>query len=128
VIVFVAVSAVIVAILFLHLIATPFIKEKLFMHRVNKATPGQGIVLLYRRIQRKYTKASMGEVGTYTPYEYAYEFERIYGLNVDELSLLVEKAAYMQEEVTEADKKKAVEIYLVVKEFLKQRKNQKIKK
>lgn len=128
VIVFVAVSAVIVAILFLHLIATPFIKEKLFMHRVNKATPGQGIVLLYRRIQRKHTKSSMGETETDTPYEYAYEFERIYGLNVDELSLLVEKAAYMQEEVTEADKEKAVEIYLAVKEFLKQRKNQKIKK
>lgn len=128
VIVFVAVSAVIVAILFLHLIATPFIKEKLFMHRVNKATPGQGIVLLYRRIQRKHTKSSMGETETDTPYEYASEFERIYELNVDELSLLVEKAAYMQEEVTEADKEKAVEIYLAVKEFLKQRKNQKIKK
>ncbi len=128
VIVFVAVSAVIVAILFLHLIATPFIKEKLFMHRVEKSTPEQGIVLLYRRIQRKYTKTSMGEVGIFTPYEYACEFNRIYELNVDELSLLVEKAAYMQEEVTEADKKRAVEIYLGIKEFLKQRKNQKIKK
>ncbi len=127
VIVFVAVSAVIVAILFLHLIATPFIKEKLFMHRVDKATPKQGIVLLYRRIQRKYTKARMGEVGTYTPYEYAQEFEQMYELNVDELSLLVEKAAYMQEEVTEADKEKAVEIYQHVKELLNQRKAQKMK-
>lgn len=127
VIVFVAVSAVIVAILFLHLIATPFIKEKLFMLRVEKATPEQGIVLLYRRIQRKYTKARMGEVGTYTPYEYVHRFEQIYEYSVDELGFLVEKAAYMQEEVTEADKRRAVEIYRQVKEFLKQRKVQKNK-
>ena len=51
----------------------------------------------------------------------------MYEYNVDELSLLVEKAAYMQEEVTEADKKKAVEIYQHVKELLKQRKAQKMK-
>ena len=97
------------------------------MLRVEKATPEQGIVLLYRRIQRKYTKARMGEVGTYTPYEYVHRFEQIYEYSVDELGFLVEKAAYMQEEVTEADKRRAVEIYRQVKEFLKQRKVQKNK-
>ena len=95
------------------------------MHRVEKSTPKQGIVLLYRRIQRKYTKASLGEVGIFTPYEYAYEFKRIYEYNVDELSLLVEKAAYMREEVTLADKRKAVEIYLAVKGLLQQKRHKK---
>lgn len=128
VVVFVAVSAVIIVILFLHLIAAPSIREKLFKRRVGKVAPKQGIILLYRRIQRKYTKEEMGEVGPTTPYEYARKFEQIYEDDICELSLLVEKAAYMQDDVTEEDKQKALEIYEKVRELLKQKKRKKNKK
>lgn len=122
VLVFAAVSAIIVSILFLHLIAAPYVKERLFLRRVGKAEPTSGIILLYRRIQKKYTHEKMGVAGPYTPFEYAEAFERAYDYDICELSLLVEKAAYRMEEVSEADKQKATEIYQNVREYLKQRK------
>ncbi len=127
--VFAIVSAGITLLLFGHKVAAPYIKEKLFLMRVKRAKPKHAAVLLYRRIQQKYTEDLIQNAIYCTPYEYAGEFERAYQQDVEEWSRLVEKAAYTGEDFTQKDKEKALYMYQHIKDTLKQwkKKNRKNK-
>ncbi len=127
--VFAIVSAGIVLILFVHKVAAPYVKERIFLVRVKRAEPKQAAVLLYRRIQQKYTEDVIQNAMYCTPYEYAREFEKAYKQDVEEWSRLVEKAAYTGEEFTQKDKEKALYMYQHIKDTLKQwkKKNRKNK-
>ena len=126
--VFAAVSAVMIVILFTHKIATPYVKERIFLFRVKGAMPKRAVVMLYRRLQNVYTKEQVQNAVYYTPYEYGGELEKAYEKDYSDLSLLVERVAYTGEETTTDDKEKALQIYRRMLDELKQwKKNQKKK-
>lgn len=124
--VFAAVSAVLILILFTHKIATPYVKERIFLFRVKKAKPKHAVVMIYQRLQNVYTKGQIQDAAYCTPYEYGWELEKAYKQDDSDLSLLVEKVAYTAEEPTAKDKEKALRIYQRILGELKQwKKNQK---
>lgn len=129
VMVFVIISAIIVSVLFMHLMVAPFVKEKIFMGKVKKAQSARAVVLLYRRLQRKYTAKELKDSFVSTPYEYAQSFEDCYGKDISEWVLLVEKAAYMQNNISMEEKERAIFLYEEAKTWLKQwKKKQKTEK
>ena len=125
---FVFVSAGIVLVLFLHKVASPFIREIVFLGRVKRAANEKAVALVYRRIQHKYTKDLIKRPQVLTPYEYALVFEENYGYDISELCFMLEKAAYTKEELMEEDKRKALNVYGKVKEYVNQSKKKKEQK
>lgn len=123
--VFAVISAVVVSLLFIHLIAAPFVREAYFRRKFKKAAPGKAIVMLYKRIQQYHGKSATGNLGIYTPYEYAQSFEARMNYDISELSLMVEKAVYAENEINEEEKTRAWEIYLGTKDAIKEWKKQK---
>jgi len=117
--VFAFVSAGIILVLFVHRVAAPYVKERIFLMRAKRAKPKQTIVMLYRRIQQKYTVDAIQNAMYCTPYEYAQEFERVYEQNINEWSLLMEKAAYTGETFTDEDKAQVLQMYQGIREGVK---------
>ncbi len=117
--VFASVSAGIILVLFVHKVAAPYVKERIFLMRVKRAMPKQAVVMLYRRIQQRYTVDVIQNAVYCTPYEYAQEFEGVYEQNIDEWSLLVEKAAYTGETFTNEDKAQVLQMYQGIRERVK---------
>lgn len=107
------VSAVVIAMLFVHKIAAPYVAEAYFLKKVDKAMPHKAVVMLYRRIQKKHAKKIMekGSTGMLTPYEYAGEFERLTNYDISELVYMVEMAVYAEKNININDKVKARQIY-----------------
>ena len=117
--VFAFVSAGIILVLFVHRVAAPYVKERIFLMRAKRAKPKRTIVMLYRRIQQKYTVDAIQNAMYCTPYEYAQEFERVYEQNINEWSLLMEKAAYTGETFTDEDKAQVLQMYQGIREGVK---------
>lgn len=132
IVVFAAISLLITVVLFIHFVASPYMKEWLFRSRLKKAAPDKAVVMVYRRIQRKYTKAEIINPEAYTPYEYADEFWKAYEYSFEELCLLVERAAYTGESLTEEQKESVLKLYEEMREVIghrrRQKKNRKEKK
>lgn len=126
--VFAYVSAGIVVLLFLHMIAAPYVRERYFLGKVKKTAPGQAVVLLYRRLQQRHAKDILRKGGISTPYEYAEKFEALTGYDISELALLVETAVYAEEFVSEEQKMKAGALYSGAKEAIRAWKKQNRKK
>lgn len=116
---FAMVSAVIVALLFVSKIVTPYFRELYFLRKVNKAEPGHAVVMLYKRIQLRSTRNVIKNAGMNTPYEYAHAFETLTDYDISELSYMVERVAYEGGRLHDAEKAKAKEIYLGAKEAVK---------
>ncbi|MBR3823760.1 MAG: DUF58 domain-containing protein [Lachnospiraceae bacterium] len=126
--VFVAVSAVLMVIIFGHRIAGPFVKEQVFLIRVRRANPKQAVIMLYRRLQNVHTKERIQNAAYFTPHEYAGELEKAYERDYEDLRFLMEKVAYTGEETAATDKENALQMYKKMLEYLKQwKKNQKKK-
>ncbi len=121
-----ALSAVILTILFIHVIATPYIRELYFNRKLKKASPEQAPILLYKRLNSRYTRDIIPRAYTLTPYEYVQRFEQIFEYDICSLGYMVESAAYSEEKLGEADKEKAVFLYQeaieAVKKWKKSRK------
>ena len=122
---FAIVCMVILMLLFLYKVATPYIFEMYFMHKCQKAKPDKAVVMWYQRILRKHTKGIIRNAGMYTPYEYAVVFEDILAYDISELTYMVEQAAYTQNEVKETQKIRAKELYNGAVEAIKAWKRQK---
>ncbi len=120
-----AVSAVILTVLFIHLIAAPYIRELYFVRKLKKASPSQASILLYKRIEQKYVKDIIPRAYTMTPYEYAESFEQIFEYDISNLEYQVERAAYGSEELQESDKIKAILIYQEAREAVRKMKKAK---
>ncbi len=116
--VFAMVSMVIIILLFINMIAAPYIKEQYFLHKVKAAENGQAVVLLYRRLQQRHARDILKKGGISTPYEYAERFEGRIGYDVSELALLVEKAVYAEDFISEEQKSKALTLYEEAKEAI----------
>lgn len=123
--VFAMVSVVILVLLFVNMIAAPYVRELYFRHKVKKASSGQAVVLLYRRLQQRHAKDILKKGGINTPYEYAERFEGLIGFDISELALLVETAVYAEGFVSEEQKNKAGELYQGAGEAIKLWKKQK---
>lgn len=96
-------------------IIAPTISEKYFLHKVLKAENETSIIMLYRRLREKNLKRYMEENIAETPYEFGVQFENTFNFNISSLIYLVEKAAYTKANVTEGEKQKAYELYLLIK-------------
>lgn len=126
--VFAAVSAVIVAILFIHMVAAPYVMEAYFLWKVKKAETSRAIVMLYKRIQKKDAKDIIKKAAINTPYEYAGRFEQIVGYDISELAYMVEWTAYARGSLSETDKAKALGIYREAQNAIKEWKKLKKKR
>lgn len=112
------VSAVIIAILFIHRVAAPYIRETYFLYKVNRASEAQAVVMLYKRIQQKYAKNISDAICT--PYEYAEKFETVTKYDISELIYMVEKAVYAEANLNGKDKIRAKELYRGANEAVKE--------
>ncbi len=119
------VSGIILVLLFLRMIAVPYVREVYFLKQLKKVEPHRVVVLLYQRIQQKGARELIKNPSAYTPYEYAQKLEQMIGYDISELTYLVERAVYAQQTLGDADKAKAQEVYQGVKEIMKQQKKQK---
>ena len=109
--IFAGISALILLALFIFRVLTPFIREKAFMFRVKKATPEKAVIMLYKRIQDRFSGKEISDAGVNTPYEYGHIFEQVKDCDIGTLIYLVEKAAYEEEKLTLEDKKSAIQVY-----------------
>ena len=129
ILIFAAISVVILILLFLHKVAAPYVREAYFNHKYEKATPKQAVVMCYEQLLRKQAKGIIQNAGTYTPYEFAQEFEKRFGFDISELIYMVERAVYAEETVTTAQKEQARNLYKNAKETVTEwRKKQKRRK
>ncbi len=106
VIIFAAVSLLIIFVIFIVKIFAPYVRERFFIFKVRKIEPEKAVVMLYRRLQN----INSG-VASYTPYEYSLYFEDNIKYDIGMLASLVEKASYMNEQLDMNDKKQAIAIY-----------------
>ncbi len=119
--VFAFVSTLILAVLFIHLIAAPYLREAYFFAKLKKEMPGRTVVMLYKRIQEKYAKDFIKKSGTLTPYEFAQKFEEELEYDISELSYMVERTAYTQESIGVEEQERAKAIYQSVKKVMKEK-------
>ncbi len=127
--VFGLVSAVILLILFVNKFVEPCVSETCFLWRFKKAAPEKAVVMLYKRIQDKTAKGIIAGADTYTPYEYAFEFENAAKCDISELAYMIERSAYQEKKLEYADKSKAKAVYRRAAEAAKEwRKENKRKK
>ena len=127
VVTFALVCGVILALLFLHKVAAPYVSEAYFTRKCQKAEPAQAVIMWYQRILQKHTKGIISKAGIYTPYEYAVTFEETFVYDISELTYMVEQAAYTQKSVEESQKIRARELYTGAVEAVKVWKKQKKK-
>lgn len=120
--IFAGVSAGIVLLLLIRLVLGPFISEAYFASLVKKATPNKAILLIYQRIRKKLTNKTIGNAYALTPTEYGECFRAFYAYNIQEFVDLVEAAAYMDTEITEAQKEKAMGLYEQIRTVTKSKK------
>lgn len=109
--IFASVSAGIIFLLFIHLCLRPLISEYLFKRRIRNSDPESAVIMVYKRILTHYTNKTIPKAHTLTPQEYGVQFELQYLYNIHSLILLVEKAAYTDESLTECHKAEAQNIY-----------------
>lgn len=119
-VVFVIVALVIAMILVISRIVAPAIGEKRFLVKVSKEEVDRAIIMLYKRILDKYTISYIKEPFINTPYEYAMKFEKIFGMDISQLTYLVEKVSYESRGVSQKDKDVALEVYEKVKSSVKE--------
>ncbi len=112
-------SAVIVSILFVCLILAPGCKEIYFKYKLGKASPGQGIAMIYRRIRDKRFVNEILRAEACTPYEYAAAFEDKVGYDISELVLMLEKGVYDRTRYDAGEKARALVIYEEAKNAIK---------
>lgn len=109
--VFGIISAVILLILFVNKFVEPCVSEICFLWRFKKAAPEKAVVMLYKRIQEKTAKGIIADANTYTPYEYAFEFESEAKCDISELAYMIERSAYEEKKLECADKTEAKAVY-----------------
>lgn len=122
VVVFVAVSVVILLILFGTGVFGPSIKEKIFLIKVKKCEPEKTVVLIYLRIFRAYFRKYNKEHTGQTPREFGVTFKDKTKMDISDLIFLVEKNSYQNYKISDEERKKAIEIYLIAKKQLRKSK------
>ncbi len=129
VLIFAAVSAGIVLLLFIHLVLRPFISEWLFYRRRKRSTPSQAAVMTYKRLQTNYTQKSIADAQTLTPEEYRAKFLATYAYDIRTLTDLVETAAYTPDTLEEVHRDLVSKEYKQIRTTIrKQKKKTKVRK
>ncbi len=122
-------SLAIIVVLFIYKVVAPYVSELHFKSRLRKVTPGEAVVMLYKRLQHKSSRYIVNRPECYTPYEYATEYERLTGYDISELTLMVENVAYGRYVATAYDIANARKIYggvaAVIKQFRSANRQQK---
>lgn len=125
--IFAAVSTIIVLILFIVRVLAPIVREQYFLGRVRKCQAEQAAVMIYTRLRDRYSYRLMKASDTLTPYEFAAEFEKTVEFDISSLSYMVERVAYENKELSETDRKTALEIYRNARKAIKAHKRKKDK-
>ena len=112
--IFAVFSLAIILLLLIIKVVAPTLEEKWFIYTVNKAKPNRAVVMIYSRINKKYTN--------YTPKQYALQFKDDFQYNISSLTSMVEKAAYTKNNITIEEKNSAKQIYEKVKKIIKKNK------
>ncbi len=124
VIIFAAVSVVLLMIILIVKVFSPMVQEKSFIKKVRKSNPGDGIVMLYIRLQDKCSLITK-YVKSKTPYEFASEFEAKTGYDISAFMYLVEASRYQEKELSGNSVEDAVRMYKEALEAYKQWKKKK---
>lgn len=120
-IIFAGVSAVIIFILLIHLFLQPFVSELLFRRRFNKASTENAVLMIYKRIFRRYTNKTIQNAHTLTPREYGLQFELQYSQTINNFIALVELAAYTNETLDSSHKEDALEAYKQIRNIIRKK-------
>lgn len=124
-VVFGAVSFAIIVVLFVYKIVAPFVREIYFRGKLKKVSPKMAVVMLYKRVQEKSAKYVIVGAESYTPFEYALEYESLTGYDISELTYMVEMSAYSSDMAYNPDVSKAIAIYKKIKGIIKEYKKTK---
>lgn len=125
--IFAAVSTLIMLILFIVRVLAPIVREQYFFGRVRKCQAEQAVVMIYTRLRDRYSYRLMKASDTLTPYEFAVEFEKTVEFDISSISYMVERVAYENKELSETDRKTALEIYRNARKAIKAHKRKKDK-
>lgn len=118
--IFAAVSLIILMILLTVKVLAPLADEKNFEVKVKRATPKKAVVMIYQRVIEKHMGKYIKDGASYTPIEYSMKFEKMMDYDIVFLVELIEKSAYEGKPLDEATKHKAIELYGSVKKLLKE--------
>lgn len=122
IIIFTAVAVVILLVFFVVVVFGPSIKEKIYITKIKKKTANEAVILIYKRLLRKYLKKKIKNIETFTPEECALIFKEKTGFDISELTNLISKVAYESKDLSEDDKVIALEIYIKAKKMLRKTK------
>ncbi len=114
---------VIITILFIAFIVSPFVREILFRIKLNKMTNDYKIVMFYKRIRDVYGHKYIKNADSLTPFEYANKFENVFAYDISELVLMLEHSIYATNEISNEEIIKAKEQYEAAKKAVKEYKN-----
>lgn len=117
--IFAALSAVCIVIIFIVRVLVPVIQEKLNMDKIKKAEPKRAIPMLYKGLVNKYGEAYISNGELYTPNEYGVVFNKLIGYDIMSFIELVEKAAYRDAEIDNTEVAVALKMYYEGKKALK---------
>ncbi len=123
--IFAAVSLVIIFIIIMVKVLVPYIGEIVFLHNVKRTEANRAAVMVYERIVKKHMLNLIADGEYLTPKEYAKAFERIIDYDLSELTQMIEACAYAGEVPCEGAGLKAYSIYIEVKQLIKNRKKHK---
>lgn len=118
-IIFAFVSFITIVALFTGKIFIPVIKEKRFVNDVLKAAPTAGVVMLYIQLVEKYSVNQIDNASVNTPWEYAEVFRMTTQFDISLLCGMVERAVYENAELSDEDRRDAVQMYKEAKVRLK---------
>lgn len=113
--IFAAVSAVIIITLFFIKVLAPIVREQYFLNKVRKSQPDKAVVMLYERLRDRYHGRKIKDSDTLTPYEFAAVFEQVMECDISPLIYLVEQSAYQNKPLDEQDKINVIRIYRTAK-------------
>ncbi len=114
------ICAVILFLLFLHMIVAPLCREAYFIQKLRKIAPSQAIVLMYKRLRDVHFVNNIPNARVCTPYEYAEAFEKRVNFDISRLIYLLEQGSYSPASLTNGDKQQTEEIYRDAKAAIKE--------
>jgi transglutaminase-like putative cysteine protease len=120
---FSAIACMSVTVLILLLFArfvVPAVQELMFMRKIKMKSPAWCVLLVYKRIAGKTTVRLTGDNSSRTPYELANLLENRIGSNIYPIAFILESAVYGGVQPTEEEKREVIEIYVKLKEEIRE--------
>lgn len=95
------------------------ISEKRFVSRISKASPDESIKQIYLRLSRKTAAKLIKHSDALTPYEFYEHIEKLTGCDTGDIAYVTENALF-DSRADDAGRQKAINIYLNIREAVKE--------